>query len=146
MDKKIAIIALTIGGFATSTSWAVRDCPPVSVPGGDVKPSSQLMVPLTPLVKGEYYSMICDIKNPNYSKQYPIVLSMSGGPNITLNGKPLNSGQAALTLLDNIYTVGPVNSASNTLFFQNFDNTDTATITNCVATPIVQFLASHNNY
>lgn len=123
-------------------AFASHDSPPISFSIGDVAPGAhvQFQLKTVPGINAyENYSVTCDIKNPNYAKQYPIVMGMytDDSATITLNGKPLNSGQAALIQPDNLYAAWPVDYIT-VLNFYNFDNSDTATVTNCVATPIVQ--------
>lgn len=148
MFRKIFLIAATVA--VSPLAFASNSSPPIYFSIGDVKPGTTLNFNLYTVIPnmGEAYSLTCDIQNPNYSKQYPIVLGISvttsKGPyapiTITLDGKPLNSNQAALTLPDNSYVIWPVYGGpqyyGDTLTFANYDNSDTATITNCVATPV----------
>lgn len=136
-------------------AFASHDSPPVNIPGVIIPPLTTVKMPITgPGNAHEAYSVACDIMNPNYAKQYPITLSMWGddGSNcnsanitITLNGAPLAvNGQAKLDRPDNAYTASPVyfgdgtTTCLYTLDFQSFDNSDTATVENCIATPIGQ--------
>lgn len=144
MFKKSLIIVTMIA--ISPIAFASQDSPPIYFNIGDVKPGAQVVFDLETVLpdNGEAFSLTCDIQNPNYSKQYPIVLGMgveygysAASSTITLNGKPLNSNQAALTLSDNFYAAYPIYSYY-TLWFTNYDNSDTATVTNCVATPTVQ--------
>jgi hypothetical protein len=148
--KEKIVLMLTTLIIVSSTVFASHDSPPIPIPETvNVKPNTTELLILGAFIppdNGEYFLIKCDILNPNYNIQYPIVLSMGSldkngakidTVNITLNGKPLNLGQAALTYSDNTYTAGPVLGWMN-LYFQNFDYTDTATVANCSATPVVQ--------
>jgi hypothetical protein len=151
MFKKSFLIAAIIA--VSPVAFASHDSPPVNVPGVTIPPLTTVKMPMTGAGNpGEAYSLACDIMNPNYAKQYPIVLSMGGNSGecvtptltITLNGAPLNDGQGQLNRPDNSYTVSPVRFSTSgdnctlNLTFTSWDNSDTATVTNCIATPIVQ--------
>ena len=124
-------------------AFASHDSPPISFTMGDVTPYGtanwkvQLTLTKVPLIQTEVYSITCHILNPNWDKTYPIMMGMytDGSATITLNGLPLSSGQAPLVQSDNFYAASPV-YGYNTLTFENFDNSDTATVTNCLATPV----------
>lgn len=147
--KKLLIFVLILIAFNSYAN--IKDTPPKPIPGGKIYAGAEfrLMYRATGILK-----ITCDIINPNYQKQYPIILGMdcregqySQNTNqfkIIFNGKNLNisygqnggiKAQALLNFLTNTLEIDGITSENcgAGLFFINYDNSDTATIKNCYA-------------
>ncbi len=87
------------------------------------------------------FTLTCDIINQNYNKLYPIVISITGWESatfITVNGVSSQSRQYLLNNLINKLSakilLRPSPSGSyNGITFYNFDTSDQAQISNCIA-------------
>lgn len=145
MNKTIAklffLLALAIPFLPTFAK--ALDSGPFPLTGGQVPPKSELDVLLKGLPIGGMFKISCDIINPSNTKQYPIVLNIAvitdmGPPtNIYVNGDYLNQGQAKLSEYKNSLLI--TNYAADSSYqnprvvFKSFDDSDTATVENCVA-------------
>jgi hypothetical protein len=109
--------------------------------GGDVLPKSTLSIPLKELLPIEENAPIlvtCDIYNPNYSKPYPVVIRLSTymrDSNIcSLNGTTSSTKLYLLNNKTSKFRAHTTYSSWETLNFQNYDDVDTVSVTNCMAT------------
>lgn len=150
MKKTITIIILSLIFVCPILIAGLSDSPPVSLPIDEqLSPNDRVVVYITTsnLVLGRYYMITCDIYNPNYSKTYPAILSMSAATalgqysyvgTITLNGKELNHSQGVLNQNINKYVLSgaEINTSSDkiVLSFINFDSADAVMLQNCWAT------------
>lgn len=108
--------------------------------GGDVPPKSTLSIPLRQLLPIEENAPIvitCDIENPNYNKPYPVVMKLSTykiESNVcSLNGLTSSTKLYLLNNKINKYRVHTTYSYWETLNFQNYDDTDSVSVSNCAA-------------
>ncbi|PWY56056.1 hypothetical protein DGG96_08965 [Legionella qingyii] len=134
------IVFLTI----ETTNAAVLNSGPFPFDGGESKPYSFLKVMIPRITKATYV-ITCDIINPNYQKEYPVVLQMklnvaNQNPyKIYLNGAQLSSPyyQGELNRNINHLMIFPVEinggEADSHIQFHNLDDSDTVIVSNCEA-------------
>ena len=151
MKSKLKILII-LGFCFLSIKTFSMDTAPIQMVGGPVKPGGTLTVttPSTSKLKPKiYYDVKCDIINPNYQKEYPVILgigteSATNNPTndrIFLNGVELYTKQGLLNRelnkLEVFRTLGfCINgSCKISIVFQNLDSSDTVQVSNCTALP-----------
>ncbi|MFT4060667.1 MAG: hypothetical protein QM652_14125 [Legionella sp.] len=139
MKKSILLswlLPISIHANAYSTSSG-----PFYFSGGTVFPKTTLSIPLRQLLPIEEETPIvitCDIENPNYNNPYPVVIKLSTyktESNVcSLNGVTSSTKLYLLNNKINKYRVHTTYSYWETLNFQNYDETNLVSVTNCMAT------------
>lgn len=138
LKKSMLIKCLLL--ISVHTSAYSMNSGPFYFAGGEVPPKSALSIPLRQLLPIEDDVPIiitCDIENPNYSKPYPAVIKLSTykrDDNIcSLNNVTSPTKLYPLNNKTNKYRARTTYSYWETLNFQNYDDTDTVLVTNCMA-------------
>lgn len=97
---------------------------------------------LDPLESGVFYTVTCDITNPNYNKQYPVIIRMGYSVGVDANVKFIMNNiqpkynQALLNQNINKYVATGVvrTKRGSHLYIRNYDDSDTIYVSNCIAT------------
>jgi len=107
--------------------------------GGVVPPKEKfpgnLHIPLASLPKNVILDITCDIENPNFEKQYPVVIEMTGALNGKVNASHLyllNNLISKFSIRLNIDGTTPQGNPAY-LTFRNHDTANAVSVKNCVA-------------
>lgn len=139
MLKKIILITIIlIAGNCFAYPISPKDSGPFFIPGGILLPRDTDNNPgvfnlnLTNLPKGNVYEITCDLDNPNYHKDYPVIIGIPKAGVRSINGNYNYTNQYKLNLPLNKYRA-IIENNGNLLQFLNYDDTDAIYIKNCIA-------------
>jgi hypothetical protein len=141
--KKIFVFFLLLINslaFAYNNKYDLKNSGPFYFSGGEALPKNTLSIPLRQLLPIEDDAPViitCDIENPNYNKPYPAVIKLStfkSDENVcSLNNVTSPTKLYLLNKKTSKYRVRTTYSYWETLNFQNYDDMDMVSITNCMA-------------
>lgn len=112
----------------------------------DVRPGGDGAIFLNQLAYEKKYTVTCDIENPNYNKQYPVIIyvstSLGVDPSVKfiVNDKEPKYKQTLLNQAINKYVAigvqrtDPHPYVGIYLYIRSYDDSDTIYIRNCIAT------------
>jgi len=117
--------------YAYNNKYELKYSGPFYLAGGVIQPNHPFGLDLRQLPwPGSAYKVTCDIENPNYFKDYPVVIWVNGAIEVTINQKHSSTQQYLLNT--------PINKfeaiSRQYITFVNYDDTDPVYLTNCVAT------------
>ena len=122
----------------------------VTLTGGKIAPASELVMPLTTLMKLIKYTIQCKITDSNNAANQ-VVIGLSGDlipgcassslGSISMNGTFVDINQAQVTLpgVNTMIEMTPVSAGCiQSIVFTNADQDDTISVDSCVATPVTK--------
>ncbi len=113
--------------FSYDNKYELQNSGPFYLEGGVIQPKNLFSLDFDQLPSVGYaYKVTCDIENPNYFKDYPVVIWAAGTFEGTINQKSSSSKQYLLNKLVNKFEA----ISRQSIAFINLDDSDPVYVTN----------------